>query len=128
MYASELLRNASSFAPLTDWLARLLAQAQTAFFSVNTHRAEAFHDVLRLDVVSGLGETPAAYGWHVDSLLNVRLEAADEPPVRTPQPADEPRTSPPPDRGIEKRIYRVPRTKGRQKLLLLTGWPANEAA
>ena len=129
MYASEVFRaSAFSLGVPDSLIRRLRAQIWSIFFPpTNLDRAQKLHDVLQLDIISALGETPAAYGWRVDALLNVRLESAEAPrrPVPEPPSLDDPS---PPEPGVSTRMYRVPRTRRRPKLKLLSGGLAQDVA
>jgi hypothetical protein len=130
MYASEILRDSAfPLAASADVARRLIAQVRSLLLrSGSPDRARAFHDVLRLDAVSTLGETPAAYGWHVDALLNVRLNTAHEPVRAVPEltPGFEDPT--PRERGVKARVYRIRRAKRHPRLVLLQGGLAGDAA
>jgi hypothetical protein len=129
MYVSEVFRASAFSLGLPESLVRRFrAQIWSVFFpATNLDRAQMLHDVLQLDVVSALGETPAAYGWRVDALLNVRLESAGAPRQPAPEPPNLHDPSPP-EPGVPARIYRVPRTQRRPKLQLLTGGLAQDVA
>ena len=129
MYASEIFRESTlTFALPTDRLQQLLAYLRLALFpGISPNRARPLHDLLRLDVVSALGETPAAYGWHVDALLNVRVHTAMEL-AQAALGRSRRRDPTPPDRDITTRVYRVPRTRLRPELKLLHGGLAGDAA
>ena len=129
MMASDMIRQLIvADTSVFDGLGRLLAGLRAVLrVADGVNRAAGLHQVLRLDIVSGLGETPAAYGWHVDSLLNVRLQPAS----KSIAAGDERRRGPeqmPPERGISARVYRVPRTKRRPTIRVLRGGLASDAA
>lgn len=118
MFASEMFKESSfSFALQTDRIWQLFARVRSGLLlEIGPNKAQALHDVLRLDIVSGLGETPSAYGWHVDALLNVEAAPPDWEDFTRP------------DRGITARVYRVPRRRRRPDLKLLQGGLAGDAA
>jgi hypothetical protein len=91
-------------------------------------KAEALHDVLHLDVVHAAGQPPTGYGWHVDSLLNVRLQSVGEPPRPATEPPLNQEDPGPPEQSRKAKIYRVPRTRRHPKLRLLAGGLPGDAA
>ena len=92
--------------PLGDFV-RSVARLRSRLFSGHANRAAALHHVLRLEIVSALGETPSAYGWHVDTLLNVGLQPYC--PASGYRRATLGRA--PADPGIPARVHRIPRTR-----------------
>ena len=95
------------------YLRRLVANVRSLLEGTGpaAARADLMHQVLRLDIVAGLGQTPAAYGWRVDDELQMQIQFPGEPFLAA---FDSPSTSPenePPQRGVAVTRYRVPRTR-----------------
>jgi hypothetical protein len=131
MYTSEIFRE-SAFSPTlpTEKVRRLIAKLRATWTRLDTgsNKAQALHNLLRLEVVSALGQPPAGYGWHIDTLLTVRTHWAGEPLRAAPELPPGWDDPDPPDRGFAARVYRVPRVRRRPKLQLLEGGMSNGAA
>jgi hypothetical protein len=122
-------KGSPSFIALSKERIRRIASGIRSQWSLkgSPNKAQAFHDVLRLNIVSGAGATPAAYGWHIDSLLNVGLQPALDRRV-SPEARSNEEAEAPEERGIVARVYRVPRNRRQPAVRRLEGQLGGAAA
>src|SRR5438034_501568 len=129
MYAIGTLRKSSSLKLPLERMRSLRAHVRSAVLLTGGSKgAHMWQDVLRLDIVSGLGETPAAYGWHVDPLLNVRLQPEGESGRALFGSVTEREDTPPPDRGRAVGIYQVPHSRSDLRPRVIQSGLATDAA
>ena len=122
MYPSQILNSPAESMPAPfsgvrhlieqagDWLMSALSNGA----GERVQRVGLMRDVLRLDALTSTGQTPGAYGLRVDDGLHVDLDRQPEPaqPVsHDDSPERSTADANPPERGVEERVYRVPRTR-----------------
>ena len=127
MFASETFRESFfSFAPPTERISQLFTRVRSALRRAGgQNKAEGLHQVLRLDIVSGLGATPAMYGWHVDALLNVGFQPSREAFPSSPPHSSHPRIGRHPIEGLRLGSTGCPDRRGTYRsVCYLRAWPA----